>query len=252
MGPWLRSHGRHRRRGRTRRFCERLQWGRGFAATEGVDCRQAGIVKTSFNGAVASQPRKVPLRWCPPAWHEPSLQWGRGFAATEGDGAERGDDVANDASMGPWLRSHGRGRGSGFKRCRIPLQWGRGFAATEGRQDAHTKALAERLQWGRGFAATEGSVPSRHSRLASSLQWGRGFAATEGSCAESCLSLGELLQWGRGFAATEGAFRRPGRESLPLASMGPWLRSHGRSPATLNGSSRRRLQWGRGFAATEG
>ena len=39
---------------------------------------------------------------------------------------------------------------------------------------------------------------------------------------------------------------------LVQASMGPWLRSHGRTGlATINHATGV-LQWGRGFAATEG
>ena len=61
----------------------------------------------SFNGAVASQPRKVVATAAETA-ADSLLQWGRGFAATEGPGwtAGRWPDVS--------------------------LQWGRGFAATEG------------------------------------------------------------------------------------------------------------------------
>jgi len=58
MGPWLRSHGRSMLEPSEKRAI-RLQWGRGFAATEGEyqgdDC-----------------------------WKVTMLQWGRGFAATEG------------------------------------------------------------------------------------------------------------------------------------------------------------------------
>ena len=84
-----------------------------------------------FNGAVASQPRKV-FSVCKNARPAKRLQWGRGFAATEGavalvslprmssfNGAvasqPRKDSCVltsilchNAASMGPWLRSHGR------------------------------------------------------------------------------------------------------------------------------------------------
>jgi len=63
MGPWLCSHGRHRTRGRNRTAVSLLQWGRGFAATEGVIRR-----------LLASQAAM--------------LQWGRGFAATEGGSSE--------------------------------------------------------------------------------------------------------------------------------------------------------------------
>ena len=36
------------------------------------------------------------------------------------------------ASMGPWLRSHGRLDGPVTFTLTVKLQWGRGFAATEG------------------------------------------------------------------------------------------------------------------------
>ena len=75
--------------GRTRRKKNRpprvLQWGRGFAATEGCRGRADCSGPTSFNGAVASQPRKV-------------------VSLLEQEGR------TIHASMGPWLRSHGRGR----------------------------------------------------------------------------------------------------------------------------------------------
>jgi len=61
------------------------------------------------------------------------------------------------------------------------------------------------------------------------LQWGRGFAATEGRDNFRCIYCGATLQWGRGFAATEGRGQSPGLRSFHRASMGPWLRSHGRS-----------------------
>ena len=107
MGPWLRSHGRAA--GAALAGVDfRLQWGRGFAATEGSSDRTfkdlyallqwgRGFAATEgsppllvdgthplgFNGAVASQPRKGNL---PQAGREADhpLQWGRGFAATEG------------------------------------------------------------------------------------------------------------------------------------------------------------------------
>ena len=60
------------------------------------------------------------------------------------------------------------------------------------------------------------------------LQWGRGFAATEGAFAQRIMSLADLLQWGRGFAATEGFAPSTPITREQIASMGPWLRSHGR------------------------
>ena len=61
MGPWLRSHGRREASEGPHKFPE-LQWGRGFAATEGAE-------------------------YIPIAKFIKELQWGRGFAATEGGGA---------------------------------------------------------------------------------------------------------------------------------------------------------------------
>jgi len=59
MGPWLRSHGRDGTGEPLRLLRWQLQWGRGFAATEGDHIG----------------PDTMPYL---------SLQWGRGFAATEG------------------------------------------------------------------------------------------------------------------------------------------------------------------------
>ena len=116
MGPWLCSHGREGGDWLvTAAF--RLQWGRGFAATEG------------------QRVRRLPL-------HESLLQWGRGFAATEGrryarlprwqrrfngavalqprkDGPHASRPAGADASMGPWLCSHGRAPGGSDATRRI-------------------------------------------------------------------------------------------------------------------------------------
>ena len=62
----------------------------------------------------------------------------------------------------------------------------------------------------------------------SGLQWGRGFAATEGNRLPAAAMTAALLQWGRGFAATEGESRYASVDAGRTASMGPWLRSHGR------------------------
>jgi len=64
--------------------------------------------------------------------------------------------VVMRASMGPWLRSHGRADRVPLDFELFRLQWGRGFAATE---EGRVKRCGQdhvRLQWGRGFAATEG------------------------------------------------------------------------------------------------
>ena len=58
MGPWLRSHGRTRRDDDENEE-DKLQWGRGFAATEGRTIETSRSAEARFNGAVASQPRKA-------------------------------------------------------------------------------------------------------------------------------------------------------------------------------------------------
>ena len=179
MGPWLCSHGREGGDWLvTAAF--RLQWGRGFAATEG------------------QRVRRLPL-------HESLLQWGRGFAATEGrryarlprwqrrfngavalqprkDGPHASRPAGADASMGPWLCSHGRAPGGSDATRRIQSFNGavalqprkvccgigirissssfNGAVALQPRKVAANTAAQTRrtpLQWGRGFAATEGS-----------------------------------------------------------------------------------------------
>ncbi len=123
----------------------RLQWGRGFAATEGKSRWRGTRSGIRFNGAVASQPRKgrsvtATVRAAATlqsgrgfaateglkgaevyAWPV-LLQLGRGFTATEGDllGQER--QVVTDASTGPWLRSHGKPIGAYRALCEQPLQ----------------------------------------------------------------------------------------------------------------------------------
>ena len=211
------------------------------------------VPRAGFNGAVASQPRKVDV--------------GAGLGAVA------------EASMGPWLRSHGRAHGSSpfenrrssfngavasqprkgnpvwiAARGKGPLQWGRGFAATEGEGDLPPMTSTKTLQWGRGFAATEGCHPQAQLRdpgEASMGPWLRSHGRTKYGQTPTLkcrASMGPWLrshgrrqpdrrhhariaqlQWGRGFAATEGRRRRSMRRSC-VASMGPWLRSHGRTP----------------------
>ena len=62
----------------------RLQWGRGFAATEGQNIGFPRKILLGFNGAVASQPRKGACLVSGYIRLDLPLQWGRGFAATEG------------------------------------------------------------------------------------------------------------------------------------------------------------------------
>ena len=65
-------------------------------------------------------------------------------------------DQATLASMGPWLRSHGRIGGAGTGKTTMMLQLGRGFVATEGTPAQAARLRRCVLQWGRGFVATEG------------------------------------------------------------------------------------------------
>ncbi len=107
MGPWLGGHG-NRQIMQIRRFCIfKLQWGRGWGATEtprrgGGD----GGKRLRFNGAVAGGPRKRPERR---TWHllVARLQWGRGWGATETPHTLGGKADVGRASMGPWLGGHG-------------------------------------------------------------------------------------------------------------------------------------------------
>ena len=152
----------------------------------------------------------------------------------------------NAASMGPWLRSHGR------KENRIPpkdsawLQWGRGFAATEGRLSRErvypARSPASMGPWLRSHGRLPAAVGTPPRQM---LQWGRGFAATEGvDCRQAGIVKTSFngavasqprkvplrwcppawhepsLQWGRGFAATEGSTGR----------------SRSRSPSSFNGA----------------
>jgi len=206
MGPWLRSHGRAEDRGTFRRHIAPLQWGRGFAATEGEPMALDRWLAFRFNGAVASQPRKVRYRRA--GIFIPKLQWGRGFAATEGGVVPGPPAVFRPASMGPWLRSHGRTCAEGAAKYGDWLQWGRGFAATEGLTSGASAKVAVLLQWGRGFAATEGEEgwPGSHHRRCFN-----GAVASQPRKATTEATHGtdgEGLQWGRGFAATEGPHRR--------------------------------------------
>ena len=180
MGPWLRSHGRPRSR------------------------HPASPLAGGFNGAVASQPRKESFP------HDLTssfrlLQWGRGFAATEGGDAGTTAVGGRRASMGPWLRSHGRAAGS------MP-----------------TSRPASGLQWGRGFAATEGACCTVGVRCPLRLQWGRGFAATEGWDDSLCPRAGKRASMGPWLRSHGRPPEPPATRLRSDASMGPWLRSHGR------------------------
>ena len=206
-----------------------LQWGRGFAATEG---RSSGVPQVDipgFNGAVASQPRKglkkgrkKPHNFC----------FNGAVASQPRKGRCRdGASGRSQASMGPWLRSHGR---AFFPRPR-PQAW----------------RLASMGPWlrshGRPTPATRGrvSVPCFNGAVASQPRKGSSDRRPSAR--------------GRGFNGAVASQPRKvelaGQHPVPVAnaSMGPWLRSHGRNVGgvwRLGQASV--LQWGRGFAATEG
>ncbi len=180
MGPWLRSHGR-------RVFFPALV-----------------AVGLGFNGAVASQPRKGSggSAWTTRARR---LQWGRGFAATEGGGGT--PDIHK----------------------LVLLQWGRGFAATEGQPTVVRFSMAD--------AASMGPWLRSHGRLfllrplqQPAYRFNGAVASQPRKEVGGAVNLKNVsaLQWGRGFAATEGRGRWPDGHRGHYASMGPWLRSHGR------------------------
>ena len=203
MGPWLCSHGRsqggcHREAARQcfngavalqpRKenhlngflyIAPGLQWGRGFAATEG-------------NGRVAMGRGQ---------WLASMGPW----LCSHGRRPRRLRVVAVQlASMGPWLCSHGR-----FDRGISPashdgLQWGRGFAATEGARRPQEACRCYPLQWGRGFAATEGRVGRRGLPRRGCFNGAVALQPRKGESDETTLQWRSRLQWGRGFAATEG------------------------------------------------
>ena len=157
------------------------------------------------------------------------LQWGRGFAATEGRlSRERVYPARSPASMGPWLRSHGRLPAAVGTPPRQMLQWGRGFAATEGERRSRRRGTARRFN---------GAVASQPRKAESSSM---------SSQSASCFNGAVASQPRKGIA------RSSHMRDYAIASMGPWLRSHGRMKSGTDQSTAHKLQWGRGFAATEG
>ena len=84
----------------------RLQWGRGFSATEGEEGLRTERVTLGFNGAVASQPRKGGND-CLESMD--FLGFNGAVASQPRKGQTTRDRVQHSsASMGPWLLSHGR------------------------------------------------------------------------------------------------------------------------------------------------
>ncbi len=202
MGPWLRSHGRQVVSKDAISAIE-LQWGRGFVATEGSERTWTDNVRVM-------------------------LQWGRGFVATEGRIPAKPRAEEEEASMGPWLRSHGRTSALTTR----PTTW--------------------RLQWGRGFVATEGENPRRldpPARHASMGPWLRSHGRLPSPPLLTLIGGASMGPWlrshGRRVAKRAGVV-------MSSASMGPWLRSHGRSMMMPGRAPLPKLQWGRGFVATEG
>ena len=287
MGPWLRSHGRSGPAVAAIFLRLRLQWGRGFAATEGEGGGAMSVEERRFNGAVASQPRKG-LRRVQARLTHTGFNGAVASQPRKGPGVEPVAAHSSEASMGPWLRSHGRPvklrtftpttrRFNGA----VASQPRKGRAADGGEPDAAAsmgpwlRSHGRSKSMGMGPAAVagfNGAVASQPRKAAVAvevdppvvaLQWGRGFAATEGAFGRLTGAAEARLQWGRGFAATEGHRRNPmsdvpssfngavasqprkGRHFAPgheleNASMGPWLRSHGRStPSRLEPQSNR-------------
>jgi len=181
MGPSLCSDGRTIWRDPVLERAKTLQWGRRFAATEGIqDVNRASARETLQWGRrfAATEGFMVTEALQSDLW----LQWGRRFAATEG--LQRRDDQAwcDDASMGPSLCSDGRLLADSSQNLRpigfngaVALQRRKavvvdandaitgisfnGAVALQRRKACHHDSAAVgrvRLQWGRRFAATEG------------------------------------------------------------------------------------------------
>ena len=66
----------------------------------------------------------ISIVWC-------GLQWGRGCVATEMYFTVSDASDTDEASMGPWLCSHGNQSAHLRSGQAISLQWGRGCVATE-------------------------------------------------------------------------------------------------------------------------
>ena len=204
MGPWLRSHGRL---WQPRRKPRPIVCFNGAVASQPRKGRAGRLddgLTSRFNGAVASQPRK-------------------------GRPGEPRAGRRSAASMGPWLRSHGRSSPGEIPRVRPPrfngavasqprkvqtspplfrtakaLQWGRGFAATEGPNSAGTSFRCS------GFNGAVASQPRKGKTTWPDRRYGTGFngaVASQPRKVAAAISKARslaLLQWGRGFAATEG------------------------------------------------
>ena len=165
--------------GRTSGTFRRLQWGRGFAATEGRGCRRHGVEVgiasmgpwlCSHGRFDTDQSRQWPN----------TLQWGRGFAATEGRVLRGRALLHGVASMGPWLCSHGRIRhwllrGDDLQRFNgaVALQPRKG-GDSEGSRFTHQASMGP---WLCSHGRTDDTP---YILVCVKLQWGRGFAATEG------------------------------------------------------------------------
>jgi len=227
MGPWPCSHGRQ---AITRAICCRLQASMGpWLCSHGREpLAGSGDHRglASMGPWLCSHGRPA----CPPLlWRKIfSLQWGRGFAATEGAGKPIRRTKLQPASMGPWLCSHGRSTWP--MGCISDSRRFNGAVALQPRKEIATILKSKCLSASMGpWLCSHGRRPSRpDARSKKSLQWGRGFAATEGSGLASSPTTEDTLQWGRGFAATEGFLDRVDPDFFPIASMGPWLCSHGR------------------------
>ena len=166
-------------------------------------CRYACCLLRSFNGAVASQPRKGPTLRVRPSGVPASMgPWLRSHGRVKQLGLTA---AMERASMGPWLRSHGRSRRPSQK----PGPWHcfNGAVASQPRKVLVRVGHRPRLRRFNGAVASQPRKGLSRYRVTRS-PW--------------------LLQWGRGFAATEGKESQMTNDTSPHASMGPWLRSHGR------------------------
>ena len=207
--------------------------------------------RRGFNGAVASQPRKVSVACI---GHVATGGFNGAVASQPRKGRSRGRSQGRTGCFNGAVASQPR-KGC----CWLPvansqpqLQWGRGFSATEGigcLLDRPEYLKASMGPWllshGRGKSKSAGGGKVK-------LQWGRGFSATEGPTPAAQGDDMTALQWGRGFSATEGSASRRSWSSMTgfngaVASQPRKGSSRSPTPPTV-----RPLQWGRGFSATEG
>ena len=178
MGPWLRSHGRNYTPDAEAIAENGFNGAVASQPRKGMGSRFTTTSASSFNGAVASQPRKVP-----PA------------ARTA---------LTSPASMGPWLRSHGRNYTPDAEAIA---------------ENGFNGAVASQPRKGMGSRFTTTSASSFNGAVASQPRKVPPAART------ALTSPASMGPWLRSHGRVVLLIRRLQPKA---ASMGPWLRSHGR------------------------